>query len=73
MHSSGFLGRNFGLLLKTGLQLMKKMPGTLAKLVLIPFGLTAAPSAADVEIYLNIRIWTSFGLSIESNNINGIK
>ena len=73
MHSSGFLGRNFGLLLKTGLQLMKKMPGTLAKLVLIPFGLTASSSAADVEIYLNIRIWTSFGLSIESNNINGIK
>ena len=43
----GFLGRRFDPLLKTGLLLMKDIIKPLAKSVLIPFGLTAAASAAD--------------------------
>ena len=46
----GFLGRLSGPLLKTGLPLMKNVTETLAKSVLIPFGLTAAASAADAGI-----------------------
>ena len=46
-----FLGRLLGPLLKTGLPLMKNVIKPLAaKSVLIPLGLTAAASAADVGI-----------------------
>ena len=41
----------FGLLLKTGLPLIKNLIKRLAKSVLIPLGLTAAASAADAEIH----------------------
>ena len=54
----GFLGRLLGLLLKTGLPLMKSVIQPLAKSVLIPLGLTAAASAADAGIHKNIRIWS---------------
>ena len=47
----GFLGRLLGPLLKTGLPLMKSVIKSLAKSVLIPLGLTAAVSAADVGIH----------------------
>ena len=47
----GFLGRRFDPLLKTGLLLMKDIIKPLAKSVLIPFGLTAAASAADAGIH----------------------
>ena len=40
--SGGFLGGHLGLLLKTGLSLMKNVHKPLAKSVLIPLGLTAA-------------------------------
>ena len=43
----GFLGRLLGLLLKTGLPLMKNVVKPLDKSVLIPLGLTAAASAAN--------------------------
>ena len=43
----GFLGRLLGLLLKTGLSLMKNVVKPLDKSVLIPLGLTAAASAAN--------------------------
>ena len=43
----GFLGRLPEPLLKTGLPLIKNVIKSLAKSVLIPFGLTAAASAAD--------------------------
>ena len=47
IQSGGFVGRLLGLLLKTGLPLMKSV----AKNVLIPLGLTAAASAADAGIH----------------------
>ena len=45
----GFLGRLLGLLLKTGLPLMKSVIQPLGE-VLIPLGLTAVASAADAGI-----------------------
>ena len=50
----GFLGRRFDPLLKTGLLLMKNIIKPLAKSVLIPFGLTAAASAAHARIHKKI-------------------
>ena len=50
IQSGRFLGRFIDPLLKTGLPLMKNVIKPLAKSVLIPLGLTAAASAADVGI-----------------------
>ena len=56
IQSGGFLGKLLGPLLKTGLPLIKNVITPLAKSVLIPLGLTAAASAADVRIHIkNIR------------------
>ena len=49
-----FLGRLLGPLLKTGLPLMKSVIQLLAKIVLIPLGLTAAASTADAGIHIKI-------------------
>ena len=46
-----FLSRLIGPLLKTGLPFIKNVIKPLAKSVLIPLGLTAAASAADVGIH----------------------
>ena len=54
IQSGGFLGRLLGLLLKTGLPLIKNAIKPLAKSVLIPLGLTAAASAADAGILKKI-------------------
>ena len=54
IQSGGFLGRLLGPLLKTGLPLIKNVIKPLAKSVLIPLGLTAAASAADVAIHKKI-------------------
>ena len=54
IQSGGFLGRLLGLLLKTGLSLMKSVIKPLAKSFLIPLGLTAAASAADGGIHKKI-------------------
>ena len=51
IQSGGFLGRLLGPLLKTGLPLIKNVIKPLAKIVLIPLGLTAAASAADAGIH----------------------
>ena len=51
VQSGGFLGRLLGLLLKTGLPLIKNVIKPLAKSVLIPLGLTAVASAADAGIH----------------------
>ena len=57
IQSGGFLVRLLGSLLKTELPLMTNVIKPLAKSVLIPLGLTAASSAADVGIQKkNIRI-----------------
>ena len=50
----GFLGRLLGPLLKTGLPLIKSVIKPLAKIVLIPLGLTVAASAADAGIHTKI-------------------
>ena len=49
--SGGFLGRLLGLLLKTGLPLIKNVLKPLPKSVLIPLELTAAASATDAAIH----------------------
>ena len=54
IQSGGFLGRLLGLLLKTGLPLIKNVIKPLAKSVLIPLGLTVAASAADAGIHKKI-------------------
>ena len=60
IQSRGFLGILLGPLLKTGLPLIKYVIKSLSKSVLIPFGLTAATSAADAGKHKkNIRIWNN--------------
>ena len=54
MQPGGFLGRLLGLLLKTGLAIMKNVIKLVAKSALILLGLTAATSAADSGIHKNI-------------------
>ena len=49
VQSGGFLGRILGLLLKTGLPLIKNVIKLLTKSVLIPLGLTAAASANNIK------------------------
>ena len=51
IQSGGFFGGLLGPLLKAGLPLMKNVIKPLAKIVLIPLGLTAAASAADAGIH----------------------
>ena len=51
LQSGDFLGRLLCPLLKAGLPLIKNVIKLLAKSVLIPLGLTAAASAADVGIH----------------------
>ena len=53
IQSGGFLGRLLNPLLKSGLPLIKNVIKPLAKSVLIPLGLTAGASAADVGIHKN--------------------
>ena len=54
IQSGGFLGRFLGLLLKTGLPLIKNVVKPLAKSVLILLGLTAAASATDTGMHKKI-------------------
>ena len=58
IQSGGFLGRLLCPFLETGLPSMKNVIKPLAKIVLIPLGLTAAVFAVDAGIQKkNIRIW----------------
>ena len=58
IQSGGFLGRLLCPFLETGLPSMKNVIKPLAKIVLIPLGLTAAAFAVDAGIQKkNIRIW----------------
>ena len=52
--SGGFLGRLLGPLLRIGLPLMRSVIKRLAKIVLVPLGLTAVASAADAGIFKKI-------------------
>ena len=57
MQSGGFLGRFLSPLLRIGLPLMKSVIKLLAKIVLVPLGLTAvAAAAAAVDARIHIRI-----------------
>ena len=53
IHSGWFLGKLLGPLLKTGSPLIKNVITPLAKIVLIPLGLTAT-AAADAGIHKKI-------------------
>ena len=54
IQSGGFICRLLGPLLKSGLSLIKNVIKPLAKIVLIPLGLTPVASAADAGIHKKI-------------------
>ena len=54
IQSGGFIGILLGPLLKVGLPLIKNVIKTLAKIVLIPLGLTVGTSAAHARIHKKI-------------------
>ena len=51
IQSGGFLSTLLGLLLKTGLPLIKNVTKPFAKSVLIPLGLTATASGAEAGVH----------------------
>ena len=57
VQSREFLGRILGILLKTGVLLMKNVLRSLVKIVLTPSRLEAAASAADSRIHETILDW----------------
>ena len=67
IQSGGFLGKLLGPLLKTGLPLIKNAIKLLAKSVLMPLGLTAAASAADIGIQKKKILGSGNTTSIISN------
>ena len=69
IQSGGFLGKLLGLLLKTGLPLIKNIIKPLAKSVLNPLGLTAAASAADTKEILGSGKTTLIISNKEMNDI----
>ena len=73
IQSGGFLGRLLGLLLKTGLPLIKNVIKPLAKSFLIPLGLTAVGSAADAGMHKKVlRSGNTTTLIISNDEINDI-
>ena len=72
IQSGGFLGRLLGPLLKTGLPLIKNVNKPLTKSVLIPLGLTAAASAADVGIHKKILGSGTTTLIISNDEMKGV-
>ena len=70
IQSGGFLSRLLGLLLKTGISLIKDVIKPLAKSLLIPLGLTAAALAADAGIHKKIL---GSGNPSSSHNNNTVK
>ena len=67
--SGEFLDRLCGQLLKTELSLMKNVVKSLAKIVLIPLGLTAAASAADARMHKKLLGSGTTILIISKNEI----
>ena len=70
--SGGFLGKLLGLVLKTGLPLIKIVIKQLAKSVLIPLGLTAAAFPADAGIQKKIYGSGTTTLVISNEEMNDI-
>ena len=71
IQSGGFLGRLLGPLIKTGLPLIKNVIKPLAKIVLIPLGLTTAASAADAGIHKKI-LGSGTTLIISNEEMNDV-
>ena len=72
IQSGGFLSKLLGLLLKTGLPLIKNVIEPLAKSVLIPLELTAAASATDAGIHIKILGSGNTTLVISNKKMNDI-
>ena len=72
IQSGGFLDTLLGLLLKTGLPLIKNVITPLAKSVLIPLGLTAAASVADAGIHKKILGSGNTTLIISNNDMEDL-
>ena len=72
IQSGGFLGRLLGPLLKLGLPLIKDVIEPIAKIVLIPIGLTAAASAVDAGIHKKILGSGNTILIISNEEMNDI-
>ena len=72
IQSGGFLSKLRGLLLKTGLPLIKNVIRPLAKSVLIPLGLTAAASSPDAEIHKKMLGYGNTTLIISNEEMNDI-
>ena len=72
IQSGGCLGRLLDPFLKTGLPLIKNVIKPLAKIVLIPLGLTAAASAADAGIHKKILRSGNTTLTISNNEMEYI-
>ena len=70
--SRGFLDRLLGLLLKTGLPLMKNVLKPLAENVLILLGLTAVAAATDAAIYKKMFRSDNTTLIISNEKMNDI-
>ena len=72
IQSGGFLSKLLGLLLKTGLPLIKNVIKRSAESVLIPLGLTAAASAADAGIHKKILESGNTTLIISNEEMNDV-
>ena len=72
IQSGGFLSKHPGPLLKTGLPLKKNVIKPLAKIVLIPLGLTAATSVADAGIQKKVLGSETTTLVISNEEMNDI-
>ena len=72
IQSGGFLGRLLGPSLKTGLPLIKNVIKPLAKSFLIPLGLTASASAADIGIHKKILGSGTTTLILSNEEMNDI-
>ena len=72
IQSGGFLSKHTGPLLKTGLPFKKNVIKPLAKIVLIPLGLTAATSVADAGIQKKVLGSGTTTLVISNEEMNDI-
>ena len=72
IQSRGFLSKLLGPLLKTGLPLIKNVIKPLAKIVLIPLGLTSEASAADAGIHKKILGSGTTTLIMSNEEMNDI-
>ena len=72
IQSGGFLGRLLGPSIKTGLPLIKNVIKPLAKSFLIPLGLTASGSAADIGIHKKILGSGTTTLILSNEEMNDI-